>query len=66
MKEIKVTTASFVISDRRLWLNEKRDKVVEEGDPEAAELYATEGTRIPRDAAEKFGLVKKKKAAKKE
>ena len=52
MKEIEeVKASSFVISDRRLWLTAGRDKLVEEGDLEAAELYATKGTRIPREQA---------------
>ena len=62
---MKEELTGFVISDRRLWLTEGRDKLVEEGDLEAAELFATEGTRIPRDKAVKFGLLKEKKAAKK-
>ena len=61
MKEL----ANFFISDRRLWLTAGRDKLVEEGDLEAAELYATEGTRIPREQAIKFGLVQEKKTEKK-
>ena len=61
----EVKASGFVISDRRLWLTSGRDKLVEEGDLEAAELYATKGTRIPREQAVKFGLLKKKRAAKK-
>lgn len=54
--------------DRKLWLTKDRDRVVEDGDPEAAFLYATPGKRVPREEAERLGVVKpqRKQAAKAE
>lgn len=43
--------------DRRVWLNAARDAIVEDGDPAAAFLYATEGKRVPREEAERLGLL---------
>ena len=43
-------------AQERLYLTEKRDKLVGEGDKRARFLYAIPGDEIPNDAAEKFGL----------
>lgn len=43
--------------DRKLWLTAGRDRVVEDGDPAAAFLYATPGQRVPREEAERLGAV---------
>lgn len=45
-----------IVVDRRLWLTADRERLVEDGDPEAAFLFATPGKRIPRDQAERYGL----------
>ena len=55
----------FYIADRRLYLTADRQFVVEEGDPDAAFLYAAIGHRIPIEFAEQHGLVKKPKAKRK-
>jgi hypothetical protein len=45
-----------LIVDRRLYLTAARDRVVEEGDPEAAFLLAAPGTGLPADMVARFGL----------
>jgi len=40
----------------RMWLTQDRSRLVKEGHPEAAILYATPGTEIPASAVEMFGL----------
>lgn len=40
----------------RLFFNADKSKVVAEGDPDAAFLYAAPGDEIPDSACEKFGL----------
>lgn len=49
--------------DRRLWLTADKDRVVEDGDPEAAFLLGTEGKEIPDSEAERLGLKGSKKPA---
>ena len=51
--------------DRRLWLTAGKDRVVEDGDPEAAFLLGSAGEEITDDEADRLGLGKKaaKKAA---
>src|SRR4051812_26203802 len=41
----------------RLYLTADKDRVVRDGDPKAAFLYAAQGDEIPATAAERFGLV---------
>jgi hypothetical protein len=41
---------------KRLWVNAERDKVVEEGDPDAAFLLLAEGQEMPDEEAKKYGL----------
>ena len=41
----------------RMFLTADRSRIVGEGDPDAAILYAAPGSRLPPDAVEKFGLV---------
>lgn len=41
----------------RLYLTADRSRLVREGDPKAAFLYAAAGDEIPASAVEKFGLV---------
>lgn len=47
-------------ADKRLYLNADRSKVVEEGDPEAAYLFAAEGAEVPDAEAKKYGLMGEK------
>lgn len=44
-------------AQERLYLTADKGRVVREGDPKAAFLYAALGDEIPENAAEKFGLV---------
>lgn len=53
----------WVEARERLWLTADRSRVVADGDPEAAFLLAAPGQRIPIEDAERYGLVKPKKAA---
>ena len=50
-------------ADRKLYLTADRTRVVEEGDPEAAFLFATPGKEISDADAEKYGLKPAKPAA---
>ena len=43
-------------SDKRLYLNADRSKVVEEGDPDAAYLFAVEGDTVSAEDAKKYEL----------
>jgi hypothetical protein len=47
---------SEFIADRRLYLTADRERVVEHGDPEAAILFAAEGSPIAQEDAERYGL----------
>ena len=47
-----------VRADRRLWLTKDRQRVVEDGDPEAAFLLAAKGREIPEAEARRLGLLK--------
>jgi hypothetical protein len=62
----KITEGSdqqhFVEVGERLWLAEDRETVVADGDAAAAFLLATPGTRLSREDAERYGLVKASKA----
>lgn len=42
---------------QRLYLTANRDRLVGDGHPDAAFLYATPGDEIPASAADRFGLV---------
>ena len=59
MKKITQNQRVHYVSESRLFLNRERTKLVKESSQEAHELYATPGTLIPEDAAEKFGLLRK-------
>jgi hypothetical protein len=45
-----------VIAERRLFLTADQERVVEEGDPAAAFLFAAPGDDISDEDAEKYGL----------
>ncbi len=53
-------------AQERLYLTEKKDKLVGEGDKRASTLYAVPGDEIPDSAAEKFGLKEGKLPSNKE
>jgi len=46
--------------DRRLWLTAERDRVVEDGDPEAAFLLGAPGQILSDAEAQRYGLTGKK------
>jgi hypothetical protein len=48
------------ISDRRLFLTADKERVVEDGDPEACFLLVGQGCELPMAEAERYGLVKPK------
>jgi hypothetical protein len=47
------------VTDRRLWLTADRERVVEDGDPEAASLLASRGKALPDEVARRYGLTGK-------
>ena len=49
-------TGNKIVADRRLYLNEEKDKLVEEGDKDAKFLYCSAGKFIIQEDAEKLGL----------
>lgn len=51
-----------MIADRKLFLTADRERVVEEGDPDAAFLLAAPGKQISDADAERYGLKPKAKA----
>lgn len=51
----KDATVTNVTVDRRLWLTADRSRVVEDGDPAAAFLWAVEGREVPHVEAERVG-----------
>lgn len=55
-----------MILDRTLWLTADKDKVVEDGSPEAAFLLGNEGTEIPDAEAERLGVKAKSAPANKQ
>lgn len=50
-------------ADARLWLNVTRDRIVPDGDPEAAFLLASPGKEIPREYAHLLNAKASKGAA---
>ena len=53
-----------VVVTERLYLTADQSRVVREGDPAAAFLFATPGKEIALDVAVRYGLVGRKQAAK--
>lgn len=53
-------------AQERLYLTEKKDTLVREGDKRARFLYAVPGDEIPNETAEKFGLKEGKLPSNKE
>lgn len=56
---------SKVTVDRRLWLTEDGETLVEDGDPQAAFLWAVEGREVPADEAERVGYKPTRKSRQK-
>lgn len=50
------------VANERLWLTANGEKLVKDGDPEAAVLFTTPGKFVSKEDAVKFGLVKKAEA----
>lgn len=65
MAEFKINelqeVSEWVESEDRIWLTADRDRLVADGDPEAASLFTTPGKRISRADAIRYGLVKARK-----
>lgn len=47
-----------IVMDRHLYLNEEKDRVVEENDPASRTLWCTPGMSVPLAEAERLGAVK--------
>ena len=61
MPALKVKQRSedkMLVAEERLWLTADRERVVGEGDPEAAFLLAAEGDTIEAEEAKRLGLGK--------
>lgn len=52
----EVPMPSKFVTDRKLWLTADRERVVEDGDPEAAFLLASAGKEIDAATVERYGL----------
>lgn len=50
-------------ADRKLWLTADRERVVEDGDPDAAFLLAAEGDELDDEDVERYGLNRSQKKA---
>ncbi len=53
-----------MIAKERMYTNSAQTKLVREGSPEAAFLYAGVGTEIPASAVKRFGIVNGRKFTK--
>lgn len=53
-------------ADRRLWLTVDKSRVVEEGDPDAAFLFASPGTEVTAADVQKYDLGPRKPAEQKQ
>lgn len=53
-REKEANMASITV-DRRLWLTEDGETLVEDGDPKAAFLWANEGREVREDEAKRVG-----------
>jgi hypothetical protein len=53
----KAAATGNVEVDRRLWLTADKDKLVEDGDPKAAYLWASRGKKVHAADAERLGYV---------
>lgn len=48
------TGRGTVVADRKLWLTAGKDRLVEDGDPDAAFLWATPGKKVSVDDARRL------------
>lgn len=46
----------MMVADRRMYLDKTKQRIVEEGDPEAAYLFASVGDELSNDVVDKYGL----------
>lgn len=53
-------------ADRKLWLTADREQVVEDGDPDAAFLFASPGDEVSDEDAKRYGVKAKAKPADKQ
>lgn len=56
-QEHDMASGEMVTVDRKVWLTADKERVVDDGDPQAAILYATPGMQVPRREAERYGLL---------
>lgn len=49
--------SGVVTVDKRLYLTEDKERLVEDGHPDARWLWCTPGTQVPREQAERYGLL---------
>jgi hypothetical protein len=54
---LRDTSQDIVVVGERLWLTADRERVVKDGDPEAAFLLCGDGGQITRSDAERYGLI---------
>lgn len=52
----RITPSSSWRVDRKLWLTSDKERVVEDGHPEAAFLFASEGDEITDEDAKRYGV----------
>ena len=57
---------SKITVDRRLWLTADKDALVEDGDPQAAFLWAVEGREMPKNEADRLGYKPARKSHQKD
>jgi hypothetical protein len=60
----EVEMPSKYTTDRKLWLTADRERVVEDGDPDAAFLLASKGKELDAATVERYGLEPKKQGGK--
>lgn len=53
----------MITPGERLWLTADKDRVVPDGDPDAATLYCTETDEVDADEAQRLGLKQRKATA---
>jgi hypothetical protein len=55
-RTVRAKAPLALIADRKLYLTRDKERIVEEGSPEAAYLFANSGTMIPDAEAARLGL----------
>jgi hypothetical protein len=61
LKKQKEAATPMLVADRRLWLTADRKRIVEDGDPRAAFLFAAPGEEISSAQVVKFKIGPKPK-----